>query len=160
MIRVFISFLIWFFVQLPLVIIGVFIIPIMLMLGWAGYSSLWGNLQWGAGATNPSYMKTGFWAAYNWLALRNPTSNLGSRYLSVIKQASMLTGNANIGDKKASGSYWIKMGLAWEYYYIKPWLWNKVCIRFRAGWKLADAALGDKCSFVFSYNPIKPYSGI
>lgn len=131
------------------------VVAVLLLTSWDGTSTLFGNAKWGKGETNPTYLKSGYWAAYNWLVLRNPVNNLHSNYLGVKRSPIVYSGDIGIGDKTYGGSYFIKMGKAWEYYLIKPY--GKRCLRIRMGWKI----LGNepKAAFVFCINPFKKYLG-
>ena len=83
------SLSIWFFIALPCFLIGIVFVPIALKSGWEGYTTIWGNYKYGKGTTHFAHpTNNNFWLEYNWLAFRNPCSNLGKRYLCAPADAS------------------------------------------------------------------------
>ena len=110
--------LIKFIVDVPVMLFGLIIVPIALLFRtpddhlpkWAW---LWDNSSHGADGDNFWISRCGntFWCRYQWLALRNPTFNLGRHVLSITtSQPYTLQGDEVIGDKKASGRYWLRSG--------------------------------------------------
>lgn len=161
--RFFISLLIFIIVCIPFIVIGFPVTAVMLLTKWDGRTTPFGNAKWGKGDLNPAYLKSGYWAAFVWLAYRNPVNNLLSRPMAVkITETRRLKGNAIIGDKIAGGFYSIRMGWKWEYYWIKPYtvFSARRCIRLRFGWKLWQAPWGSKAPYVFAFNPWKLYLGV
>lgn len=158
--KFFISFALFLFCM-PFIVLGWFVVPTLLACGWQGYTTFWGNAKWGNGAADPAYGKTGFWAAYVWLALRNPVNNLSIKYMAVTQKAYTLTGNANTGNETQGGTYDIAMGLWWEHYTVIPYsiFGSKRCVRFRYGWKINNGTPGTLAPFVFSFNPWMNYTG-
>lgn len=155
--RCVISALIFLFVCVPMIIISAPVVAVMLLTKWSGYTTPFGNSKWGRGHDHFEFATKTYWQEFNWLVLRNPVNNLHSQFLSVKNSLVKFEGNYPIGDKIAGGSYWIRMGWAWEYYYIKPYLKTR-CVRLRAGWKIQGNETSNS-SFVFSINPWKKYSG-
>lgn len=132
-------------------------VPLLLLTKWDGTSTLFGNRLYGRGNSHPVHGTKGFWQEFVWLTYRNPINNLLNA-LAVPCVDYKLTGNPRIGDKIAGGMYKIKMGKAWEFYYIKPYM-KKHCARVRLGWKIEGKAPGEMCPMVFMVRPIMNYSG-
>lgn len=163
--HVLISFLIYLLVVLPANIIAVPILAIMLLTKWDGTTYFFGNSKYPRSKAATHYADpTGgkYWNELHWYGFRNPTYNLGAHFLC-IKQRSEYTvkGDENIGDKIRPGFYAIKMGWAWEYYWIYKYFafgsWR--CIRVRIGWKISKNT-GPTAECVFVPNPVMPYRGI
>ncbi len=74
----------WFFVFLPVVLVGFVVVPFMLRTKWDGKTTWWGNFKYGRGDTHYKKPSKGiFWRQWMFLCLRNPASNFGKRVLSV-----------------------------------------------------------------------------
>lgn len=162
--RILVSFLIKLFVELPMILLGIILVPFCLWFGFGWLLWPWGNDVHPDNGGNFWRQRCGtsWWCAYQWFALRNPASNFGRFVLGITATGpEILKGTREIGDKKAGGWYWIRRSWAWEFYYIKPYilLGKRRCIRFRAGWKLEGQPEGANCGFVFAPNPFMPYSG-
>lgn len=160
-IRCFISFLI-FLACLPLAIISVPVVMYLLHTSWDGTTTIFGNAKWGRATSHFVYpTNNSFWREFIWFVWRNSLNNLKSQTLGAKQKAHKLTGDKNIGDKIAGGFYKIKMGVFWEYYWIKPYtvLGLKRCIRARIGWKIKDN-VEEKAQCVFTINLVKAYSGV
>lgn len=149
---------------LILIVLGWFVVPVKLLLGWQGYNSWWGNRRWGTGATDPAYnsffTKGSFLSAYNWLAWRNPINNFSSETLAIKVTNYTNTGNPNADTNSEPGFCYTKMGWAWEYL----WVWNyslfgNRCIYLRFGWKINGATIGSMAQFACTFNPWISYSG-
>lgn len=158
--RILASTLIWLFVVVPMQIISAPVVAIMLLTSWKGYTTPFGNAKWGKGSRNPAWMRSGYWAAFIWLVWRNPVNNLCSLTLAIPLKEAELHGDPKIGDKIRGGFYYIKMGSAWEYYWIKPYtaFGKRRCIRARIGWKIWGMDT-PTCAFVWAINPFKEYLG-
>lgn len=172
------SVLIKLLIDLPMMLIGLLVVGIALpfskddQLPWWAWP--WGNEDHGNDGDEFWIVKkgagTGWWASYQWLALRNPTFNF-SKYKLGLTSTGHTTyvgvppldaaGNSQIGDKKGGGWSWVRMGWAWEFYYIKPYtiFGQRKCIRFRAGWKLFNKTKGESCQFVCAPTPYMTYEG-
>lgn len=165
--RIFISFLIKLFYDLPLMLLGLILIPIGLLFEQDNHMPklfwLWDNAKYGVNGggfwrrTNGE--NTSFWAKYKWLALRNPTYN-SSKYLisHVSTGIQSVIGNPKVSRDGDEGWYFARDGFAWEYQYINAYqLFGSRCIKLRAGWKILNRQAGELCQFVFSFNPVIPY---
>lgn len=182
-----VSCLIKFAVDVPMMLLGLIVIPVALLFRtpddhlpiWAWP---WDNADHGTDGDSFWLNRCGntFWCRYQWLAIRNPTSNLGNFVLSLVtREGYTLEGDLHIGDKVASGKYQIRSGLAWEVYQIgsayritdtaswaarwpslQAWLTKRRALRARIGWKIHGSAVGDRCTYVCVINPLMPYSGI
>jgi hypothetical protein len=156
----FIASLAIFISCIPVIILGLFVIPILLLTSWDGTTTPWGNARWGKGETNPAWMKTGYWNNFVWLALRNPDNNYDTTTLAINKKPYTWQGNLVIGDQIAPGFYAIAMGWAWEYYWIYKYNFlGARCIRIRFGWKI-NGATTPTVPFVFAINPWANYGGV
>jgi hypothetical protein len=78
--RFFASFLLWL-VWLVVAAIGLFLTPIMLLCGWQGYSTWWGNRLYGKAGN--SHIGNKWYSSWVFLAIRNPVSNFGKYVLGV-----------------------------------------------------------------------------
>jgi hypothetical protein len=156
-IHIIISLLI-FLLTLPVIILSIPAVAILLLTSWNGKTTIFGNAKWGRANNHPSPTSrtSGYLQELLWLVWRNPVNNFLTETLSVTKAPYKLTGDPDIGDKTKGGFYSIRMGDAWEYYWIKPY--GKRCIRARIGWKIHNA--DSPSAFVFAINPWKEYSGI
>jgi hypothetical protein len=173
---IFASFVLKLLLDLPLMILGYFIVAVALCYERNNHLPPWAEWCWG----NKDHGNDGegFWAArtvgwsrfrrcYWWLAVRNPTFNwskyiLGYRSDGVQKVIYCSASSpGEIGDKRGAGFYYIREGLVWDIYWIKPYslFGLRRCIRFRAGWKIEGKERGEVAQFVFAPNPFHPYSG-
>jgi len=118
--RLLISFLIWIYAFIPVVVIGYPITAILLLTSWQGFTTPWGNILYGRAGN--IHIGTAWYSAWIFLAVRNPASNWGKLYLSVSP------GNAWawLDDKQIIGRFYIKHG-----------------------WKLPDDRIGGKRTFLF-----------
>lgn len=151
-------------VALPATIAGVPLLAVMLLTKWDGTTYFFGNTKYprSKAATHYAAPTEGkYWKELMWYGFRNPVYNLGAHYLSIKMRPYTITGDRTIGDKKRPGFYAIKMGWAWEYYWIYKYYafgtWR--CIRLRFGWKICDNT-GDTAEQCFVPNPVMPYRGI
>lgn len=82
--RALVSWAIWAFLQLPLIISSYIAVPIMLLCGWEGYSTWYGNVLYGKYG-NGKFFGHSFWRdnAFWFLVVRNPVSNFGKFVLGV-----------------------------------------------------------------------------
>ncbi len=154
--RILISALIFIAIVIPVWIISLPVVALLLLTPWDGRTTIFGNKKWGRANNHPYLSTKGYWQEFNWLALRNPVNNLQCVTLGARQSPYELSGDPDIGDKIKGGFYSVKMGNAWEYYWIKPY--GKRCIRARIGWKILNNT-GEFAQFVFVINPWKPYSG-
>lgn len=171
--RIVVSFLAKLLLDLPLMLLGWFVVPVALLFerdnhlpGWAEF--LWGNRDHGNDGE-------GFWARHTvgwsrfrrcfvWLVIRNPTFNW-SKYIIGLRSngtAAIVVGATRpIGDTKGEGWYWAREGWAWEFYFIKAYtlFGTRRCLRFRAGWKILGKDAGEAAQFVFAPSPLHSYTG-
>ena len=160
-IRIFISFLIKLFYDLPLMLLGLVFVAIGLKYEKDNHLPkllwLWDNAKYGCNGGNfwlrENGENTSFWAKYQWLALRNPTYNSSQFVLGYISSGIYtIEGNKDVTRSGVAGYYWAREGWHWEYHLIKPFtvLGLSLCFKFRAGWKLANKVAGERVSFVFT----------
>lgn len=84
MIQFLISSGIFWLVQLPLIMVSIFIVPIMLLTKWDGTTTWFGNFKYGRGDTHYKAPSEGkYWKQVRFLCIRNPVSNFGKEVLSV-----------------------------------------------------------------------------
>lgn len=153
--HILISFFVWLMV-LPLMWVSIPVIAILLLTSWDGKTTIFGNEKWGRANNHPINPTHNYWQEFLWLFWRNPLNNLFCKTLSLKKKRYKLRGDKIIGDKIKGGFYSVRMGLGWEYYWIKPY--GNRCIRARIGWKIHN---GDSPSpLIFAINPWKKYTGI
>jgi hypothetical protein len=156
--------------DLPLLLLGLVIVPFALLFEKNNHLPFWAEWCWG----NKDHGNDGekfwaaktvgqsrFWRCYQWLALRNPCFNWGKYILGTTFTSYEHVGDIKVGDKSGPGSYWCFMGPYWEYYSITPYtlFGTKRCLRIRFGWKIYGKAVGDECQFVWVINPVMPYFG-
>lgn len=161
LIRILVSFFIFAIICVPIIIISVPVVGVMLLTKWDGRSTIFGNSKWGRANNHFAYPTKNYWEEFIWLVYRNPVNNLMTNNLAVSQRAYILKGDAYIGDKQKGGFYTVKMGRAWEYYWIKPYtiFGIKKCIRVRIGWKIYKNT-NSTAQFVFVPNPIMTYRGV
>ena len=164
--RLLISAIVKIFVDIPMVIIGLFIVPIGLKMGFKGALWPWGNDDHPDNGGTFWKTKCGesWWCAYNWFALRNPCANFGKYVLgfkSEGKSQFRLGTSSQIGDTKAEGWDYACERWAWEIYFIKKYslFGNQKCFRFRCGWKIMNKNQGEICAICFVISPYHAYSG-
>lgn len=173
-IKILISFLIKLLYDLPMMVLGWFIVPIAILFEkndqlpiWAWP---WGNKDHGNDG-DAFYDKvydgvignpTTFWQKYTWLAFRNPTFNSSKYFISFIASGTQTTiGNRNVARDREAGYFYTKDRWAWDIQLVKKYRFNhKKCFHFRCGWKLNRKSFGEHCQFVFMISPYKTYSGI
>ena len=156
--RIIISLIIYLSI-VPLMVASYPVVAMLLLTSWSGYTTPFGNYEWGRGNNHHTYPTKTYLDELLWLCWRNPVNNV-FRALACWHSPDLIKvkGNTDIGDKKRGGSYLITMGWCWEIYIIKPYtLFGKRCIRLRAGWKINGG--NGFCDFVFAFNPWKEYRG-
>lgn len=173
--RILLSLLIKLLYDLPLMLLGYIVVPIALKYEKDNHLPWWAEWCWGN--RNHGNDGEGFWArrtvgwsrfrrCFWWLAVRNPTFN-SSKYILGFKshgKARMVAHGDQtlpVGDTKGEGWYFARERWAWEFYFIKAYtlFGTRRCVRFRAGWKILGKEDGEFAQFVFSPNPIHPYTG-
>ena len=164
-IRILLSLLIKLLLDIPMQVLGLFVVPIGLKTGFTGILWPWGNNDHpdNGGLFWKTKCGDSWWCAYQWFALRNPTNNL-SHWLGFKSEgkAIFIDGTSRkIGDTKAEGWYYLCERLAWEVYYIKAYsvFGQRKCLRVRVGWKINNADNGELCPFCFVISPFHEYSG-
>lgn len=116
-----ISFSIFLFLWLPLALFGLVAVLVMLMTNWSGCSTWFGNYIYGRQGNAHTPQPPSFFDSWNFLALRNPVSNMGKFTLARSKYS-----DAWLIEKK-----WWRIGILY-------------------GWKLSDPRLPDaQRPFVF-----------
>lgn len=170
MLRILISLLIKLCYDLPLMVIGWFVVPVALLFEkddqlprWAW---LWGNADHGNDGDN-FWLKLetdghiGFWDKYSWLAFRNPTFNSSKYLISFIASGNQATiGNRNVARDREAGFFYTRDRWAWDIQLVRPYKSKPhKCFHFRAGWKLNRKTAGEHCQFVFMISPYKTYTG-
>lgn len=152
------STLIFLCIVVPAILASLFVVPVLLLTKWDGRTTIFGNSKWGRASNHPYNATFGYLSEFNWLVLRNPVYNLGRHYLCAKGVSYKITGDTEIGDKIAGGSYVARMGRYWEYYTIIPYtFFGKKCVRVRIGWKLHRSDY--PAAFCFVINPWMPYRG-
>jgi hypothetical protein len=160
-----ISLFIGLFINIPATIIALPLLAVALLTKWDGTTFFFGNSKYTRekAATHYAAPTEGkYWKEFCWYGLRNPVYNLGAHYFAIImKPDYKVTGRTDIGDKIRPGFYAIKMGWAWEYYWIyKYYVFGRwLCIRLRFGWKI-NGNNGMSAEQCFVPNPVMPYRGI
>lgn len=137
------------------------VVPILLLTKWDGTTTWFGNMLYGRGNTHVPDMTVGFWQEFLWLTYKNPINNLLNAF-GVVCTGAEVTDNTDIGDHIAGGHYFAKMGKAWEFYLIAPYVVgdnDHRCLRIRLGWKIVGKPIGALCPLVFTINPVMRYSG-
>lgn len=161
--RCLISFMIFLFAVLPMMLISIPVVAVLLHTKWDGKTTVFGNSKWGRANDHFAYPTKGFWQEFNWLVWRNPVNNFQTRAIAVKNTTPVFYDGPSymIGDHFRGGSYELTMGKAWEFYSIKPYtiFGKRRCIRARIGWKIYqdDDAYA---AFVFTVNPWKEYTGV
>lgn len=78
------SFLIWFFLWLPVWVVSIPAVAIMLLTDWSGGATWFGNYKYPRGYGNGHFPENGgYWDSWWFLVIRNPVSNFGKKVLSV-----------------------------------------------------------------------------
>lgn len=100
-----ISSLIFFFLQLPIIVLSLFVVPPLLLTKWDGTTTWFGNFKYGRGDTHYKVPSKGkYWKQCRFLCIRNPVSNFGKRVLSISETAKW----AWLEDKQVFGNfYWM-----------------------------------------------------
>lgn len=101
-----ISLLISLFLWLPVVILGLFILPILLLTSWDGKTTWWGNYLYGREGNHHMPDCPDFWDRWWFLGIRNPASNFGKFTLSLPFDSSI----AWLEESHLFGSWYIKYG--------------------------------------------------
>lgn len=174
---VLVSLAIKLFIDLPMMLLGLVVVAVALPFASNDQLPKWGwpwdNADHGIDGDDFWIVSKGagrgWWASYQWLALRNPTFNFSKYILGLVATGEYTytgtpldaNGESQIGDKTGPGWSWCRMGWAWEFYYIKPYsiFGTRRCVRIRAGWKIFNKDKGERCQFVFVPNPLMTYSG-
>lgn len=79
-----ISSLIFFLIQLPMILVSYVVVPFMLLTNWDGKTTWFGNFKYGRGDTHYKAPSNGkFWLQWKFLCVRNPVSNFGKKVISV-----------------------------------------------------------------------------
>lgn len=109
---------------------------------------------------------TGWWARFNWLALRNPINYFNYKYLAVDDHLHEITrsGHDNKTVLTDGGYSYVEMAecVTGKVYYeyileYKYHLFGKpVSFRFRLGWKFAGRSHDGKYQWVLQFHPFKP----
>lgn len=163
-IRIAISVLYFFLIELPATIIAWPCLAIALLTKWDGRTWFFGNIKHGRATdhylapTNGSY-----WKELMWMAWRNPVYNLTAKTLAITLPDPLeydFAGDEEIGDKIAGGFYEVRLGKFWEFYWIKPYtiFGKKRCVRARIGWKIHNNTT-PTAEIVCAVNPFKEYQG-
>lgn len=159
-IQIFISFLLWLFLWLPVAIAGIFTVPIALLFERDGHFPRifwpWDNHSDSVHGTDfQPYL--GFWRGYVWTAFRNPCSNWGKLVLGIKRPADVVVlGDESIRSGTHSGAYRARCAWAWEYMWCIAYGHHHFA-RIRIGWKLAGGSV-PKATFVFSISPFRTFN--
>lgn len=156
--RILLTFLIWFLTYIPLIVVSAFVVPVMLMKGWEGYTTWFGNRKYGRFG-NKAYWTESRFQEWLFLVIRNPISNFGKETMSVtLTQPVIGIGDPEITDGKPgiTGYYYARSGWKWEVRMVYKTFPGR-CFEGRWGWKMLGKQQGDKCTFVCRENPFKKY---
>lgn len=148
-------------VDLVMIILGLFLVPVGIKIGFTGLLWPWGNDD--HPDNGGDFARCKGISPYTWFALRNPTFNFSKYILGIKARPYTHKGDTGIGGKRKGGSYWcfVPDTPFFEYYYIKPYnLFGRRCVRIRLGWKLYGKGDGDVCQFCFVVNPVMTYKGV
>lgn len=169
---------IYFFISLPLIVVGIVALPVVAFFYDIGKMPIWS--RWfdsadpyvGRDTTTIEIInKQGWFKKYWWVAIRNPINYFSYKYLSFVLDEDalfILEGEPNVGDSTGDipGYKYIEViqkdKTYYEYYYIKKWSKTK-CFRFRMGYKIGDPYLNQKGEIqqeVLVLQPYKSYSGL
>jgi len=117
-------------------------------------------------ATWPKWMQHDFIRCFVWTAIRNPTFNFTTYLIGYrVKDTDVFViadgSNLEVSRDGEPGWYFVSVGKAWEYQYIKPYklFGRSFCVKMRYGWKIAGKEPGEQCSFVFAPIPLIIYTG-
>lgn len=160
-------------------VIGLIIIPfILLCIGdnpkfpscfkWLDNFDHWGDRDT---STYDAIIKSGFWARYNFIALRNPLNYFGYAVLGIQVTDTPIVVESNehytVGDSSGKESGFLYQDVdygvhrVYEYYYIYKFSPTK-CFRFRMGYKIGDPKsnkIGSYIEQVLVIQPYKSYTG-
>lgn len=156
--RVAFTYLIWAMTYVPMIALSIITVPLMLGLGWDGYTTWFGNRKYGRYG-NDAYRTRRQWQEFVFLVVRNPVSNFGKEVMSHTVAAPVtIEGNPAITDGAPgiTGWYYARSGWAWEVRAVYRTFPGR-CFEGRWGWKLAGKAIGDECTFVCRANPLKRF---
>lgn len=102
-----ISSLIFFLVQLPMILISFPVVAIMLLTKWDGKTTWFGNFKYGRGDTHYKAPSNGVYLRqWKFLCVRNPVSNFGKKIISVKETRSW----AWLRDDHIAGDWFWKYG--------------------------------------------------
>lgn len=99
------TWLVWWYAYIPLMLVSAFAVPVMLLKGWEGYTGPFGNRLYGRYGNKAAPSKN-FFDEWVFLVLRNPISNFGKVTMSVKTTATWPWHY----DVKMFGPLWIKAG--------------------------------------------------
>lgn len=167
-----ISFVIKLVLDLPLMIAGVFLIPLALpfskknrLPAWAEWC--WGNRDHGNDGANFWAKRTLGWPnwlrCYWWLAIRNPTFNWSKYILGVTRSNApqIVFGNSDVDEDTGNAGWYFTLGENdwefWEFRFVGyPYriLGRDFCVKLRFGWKITGKQQGERAQFCFVPNPV------
>lgn len=161
-----ISFLIKAFLDLPLMLIGLFAVAIALpfsknnhLPAWAEWC--WGNRDHGNDGENFWAKRTVGWPYFIrcwwWLSIRNPTFNWSKYRLGVlVLNHSASIGNTEVDEDDGITGWYFTIGDFWEFRFI-GWPYRvfgyDLCVKLRFGWKIQGKSIGEVAQFCFVPNP-------
>lgn len=152
------TFLLWLLTYVPLILVSAFAVPVMLLSGWEGYTTIFGNRKYGRYG-NVAYPTRNKFQEFIFLAIRNPISNFGKEVMALtVSKPVSVVGNQKITDNAPgiTGWYCARHDWAWEVRMVYKTFPGK-CFEGRWGWKLLNSKPGDKCTFVCRANPFKHF---
>lgn len=126
------SSLAYFLVQFPIQISSYILVPIFMVLGWNGKSTIYGNELYPFGVGNGHQVPNpSFWQKYTFMVFRNPVSNLGKWTMPKGLGAPLNAKWPWIVDAPLFGGFYWKYGWATETdnriesgsrkFYFRPW---------------------------------------
>lgn len=178
----FVSHCITFFVAcLPLMILGIFIIPIAIMFSDNNSYKLPFLFRWwdcadlyAFGRDTSEYRtiyKQGSWARYKWLCFRNPINyfdyiHLGLLWNGFENYTYYNSKDNDVGDDGRAGFRYIEVLHNDSYFYEYCWVYRypfnrKACFRYRMGWKIAnnDNPRGTCSQWCLTISPYRYFNG-
>lgn len=150
---------------MPAAALGLVAVPIMLLFGWNGFTTMFGNAKYGKHG-NDAEPARNFFQSWRFLARRNPISNMGhgllANWVNTDKPTEIwgFTGVTD-GPAKIRGWYFILHPEdIWEYRFVWPTFPGR-CLEVRIGWKLNGLVGEDDyyklATFVCRYNPFRKF---
>lgn len=162
------SLLVKLFIDLPLMVAGLFAVAIALPFSKDNHLPKWAEWCWG----NKDHGNDGgsFWIkrsqnwpnwlrCYWWLAVRNPTFNWSKYVIGVAinNYPAATYGNTNVDEDDGITGWYFSVGEMWEFRFVGfPYklFGRDFCVKLRFGWKIQGKNIGETAQFCFVPNPV------